>query len=283
MFRNVLVLFLGGLLAASSAYARNSAIPAANTTLTYADIADLALAAKITAAVRIKQAERLKGTATASVASGRKRYLISAEVLALIRAVDAIPARISYVVDVAPDARGKFPKLTRGESVIFAQTVPGFPSEVRLVSPDGQIPATPDHLSLVRSILKAAQSTDAPPAVSGVSRAFHVPGAITGEGETQIFLETSDGRPISFVVVRMNGVPPAWSVSLGELVDQGAPPPARNTLLWYRLACFLPPTLPADAVIDQEPEQARIAAEDYQKIMSDLGTCKRTLTIRPGT
>jgi hypothetical protein len=251
--------------------------------LTYADMADLALAARMTVAVRVRQATRLRGAEAATTISGRRRYLVSADVQALIRAREAIPPRITYVIDVAPDSRGKMPKLTAGDAIIFAAPVDGYANEVRLVSPDAQIAATPDNLSRIRAILKEAESPGAPPVITGIGNAFHVPGTIPGEGETQIFLETADNRPVSISVERTNEAPPSWSIALGEVVDQGAGPPQRNSFLWYRLACFLPPTLPADSIESLTPDLAAKVNEDYGTVLSGLGTCTRTLKIRPRT
>ena len=261
--------------------AQNSAPAPTQRTLTYADIADMALASKITVAVRVRQAERLKGADAATALPGRKRYLITAEVLALIRSRDAIPPRITYVADVAPDAAGKFPKIAKGESLLFALPVAGYPGEVRLVSPDAQIAATPDILARVRAIFKEAEGTASPPVITGVGDAFHVAGAIPGEGETQIFLESADERLASITVLRTPNAPPRWWVSLGEVVDQGSGPPRRSTLIWYRLACFLPRTLPPISVAGLEAEAAKLATEDYATVISGLGPCPRTLTIRP--
>ncbi len=251
--------------------------------LTYADMADLALAARLTVAVKVRQATRLKGAEAATALYGRRRYLVSADVLALIRAREAIPPRITYVIDIAPDAKGKFPKLTSGDAIIFALPVDGYPGEVRLVSPDAQIAATPDNLARIRTVLKEAEAVGAPPVITGVGNAFHVPGTIPGEGETQIFLETADNRPVSISVERTTSSPPSWSVALGEIVDQGAGPPVRNSLLWYRLACFLPQSLPADSIESLSPDLATIANEDYATVLKGLGTCTRNLKIRPGT
>ena len=263
------------------AQAQNSAPAPVVQGLTYADIADMALASKVAAAVRVRRAERLKGAEAATAMRGRKRFLITAEVLALIRAREAISPRITYIMDVAPDASGKFPKFAKGESLIFALPVSGYPGEVRLVSPDAQIAATPDILARVRTIFKEAEGDAAPPIITGVGDAFHVAGAIPGEGETQIFLESADERLTSITVLRTPNAPPRWWVSLGEVVDQGAGPPRRNTLIWYRLACFLPRTLPAISVAGLEPAMAATATEDYAMVMAALGQCPRSLKIRP--
>ncbi len=102
--------------------------------------------------------------------------------------------------------------------------------------------------SLTRRIIQETISPDAPPEVTGIGNAFHVTGDLPGSGETQIFLTTADNRPVSIGIQRTPGEQPRWSVALSELVGEGAVPPARDTLLWYRLACALPPALPDSSV-----------------------------------
>lgn len=269
--------------APAAAQAQKTAAVPAKRALTYADLADLTLAAQVAAAVRIRTAQRLKGTQAGSALPGRRRFLMTADVLALLRGKESIPPRIAYLIDVAPDAAGKFPKLAKGEAIAFALPVAGFPGEVRLVSPDGQIAASPDNLARVRAILKEAEGPDAPPVITAVGDAFHVEGNLPGEGETQIFLESADGRPVSLSILRVPNKPPLWSVAFGEVVDQGAEPPRRNTLTWYRLACALPATLPDASTASLEPDKARLAREDYAAVITGLGACPRSLAIRPGT
>jgi hypothetical protein len=109
-----------------------------------------------------------------------------------------------------------------------------------------------------------------------VGAAFHVPGSLPGEGETQIFLQTVDSRPVSLSILRRPGEQPRWSVSLGEIVDEAAGPPARDTLLWYRLACGLPASLPTTTTADLDPAAAAVAREDYAFVLTALGPCGRS-------
>jgi hypothetical protein len=52
--------------------------------------------------------------------------------------------------------------------------------------------------------------------------------------------------------------------------------PARDSLAWYRLACFLPGSLPRGSNLS-EGQAARAAAErDYRAVMDRLGPCPRT-------
>lgn len=259
------------------AIAQKTAAPAPAATLTYADAADLALAAPIVAELRIRKAESLKGVLAPGLAPGQRRYLIEADVMALIRGAQGLPPRISYIVDLKPLANGRWPKLSKAQFLVFAMSVPGRPAEIRLVAPDAHQPATPALGVLVRRILaEASDIASAPPPIVGVGQAFHVPGTLPGEGETQIFLTSRDGRPVSLSIWRQQGEVPRWAMSLGEIVDEGAGPPNRDTLAWYRLACTLPARLPDRSVSELSPAEAQIAGEDYAIVMAGLGPCPRS-------
>ncbi len=265
----------------AAALAQKINVSAPVSPLTYADVADLSLGSSIAAEVRIRSVEAIKGALAAGVPPSQQRYLITADVLRLIRGADGLAPRITYVFDALRDSRGQLPKLKKAQMILFAVPVAGRPGEVRLSAPDAQIPLTPDNAARVRAILSEANKADAPPRVTGVGDAFHVAGELQGEGETQIFLTTTDGRPISFNISRRQGAAPLWSVSSGEIVDENAPVPARNSLLWYRLACFVPQALPAASTTALSGEEAQIVAQDYRIVVSGLGLCPRTRLNRP--
>lgn len=242
----------------------------------YADLADVALAAPIVAGAEIRKARRLGKELAAGTPAGHARFHVQADVKALIRGAEGLPARVSYLVDMPLDAANRPPKFKRKMRVLLlASRVPGRPGELRLVAPRAQLPWTPDHEKRARDILLAANAPDAPPRITGPGKAFHVPGSLPGESETQIFLTTSDNRPISLAILRRPGEAPRWAVSLGEMVDDSAAPPARDTLLWYRLACFLPPELPETSTAEMNAEDAAAAREDYRLVMTGLGACAR--------
>ena len=244
--------------------------------LSYADVADLALPAPIVAEVKIRKAERLKAELAGDVVTTKRRYLVTADLVALIRGTGGLAPRISYVVDQASDAQGKWPKLEKMRMLVFALPIANRPATIRLVAPDAQQPASPGLSVLVRQLLNEASQPNAPPRIVGVGEAFHVEGSVSDEGETQIFLKAADGSPLSLSVWRRPGALPKWAVSVGEIVDEGAEPPSRDTLLWYRLACFLPPRLPASSVETLGEADAAIASEDYATVIARLGPCRRT-------
>jgi hypothetical protein len=238
----------------------------------YADMADLfagaplVIHARITAATIIKMPPRPDGAV---------RFYVEGDVITLIRGAQAVPPKLVWLVDMRPDSRGKMPKLRKAQVLLAALPVQGRPGEVRLAARDGQVFWSPSVESRVRAVVTAATAPDAPPPVTGISSAFHTAGTITGEGETQIFLSTANNAPVSISVLTRPGQAKRWAVALGEIVDESAGPPAMDTLTWYRLACFLPATLPATAVAELPPSDADAARTDYAFVMQALGQCPR--------
>lgn len=265
-------------LVATSAVAAPQHSPADSGVATpaYPDIADLVLAAPIVVDATIVSAARIKGAEAADVAPGLTRFYVAADVAALVRGSGGVPPRIGYVVDVAPGPDGRTPRLKKARVLAFARAVPDRPDQLQLVAPDAQLAWTPTVDAQARAIAAAAFAADAPPAIVSVGNAFHVPGSLPGEGETQVFLATADKRPVSLTVLRRPGEQPRWAVALSEIVDEAAAPPAPDTLLWYRLACTLPPALPARSTASLGEADAAQAQADYRFVIEALGPCRRT-------
>ena len=245
----------------------------------YADIADLVLSAPVIADATVRSTAKIKPAEAPNLAPGLVRLYVEVDVTALIRGADGLPPRIGYLLDVAPDSAGRVPKLKKARVLLFARPVAGAGNQVQLVAPDAQIDWTPSADARARKIAKDALASDAPPVITGIGNAFHVAGALPGEGETQIFLTTADQRPVSLSVLRRPGEQPRWAVALSEIVDESAAPPAPETLLWYRMACALPPTLPERSTGSLEAADAAIAREDYAFVIAALGPCGRTRKI----
>ena len=244
--------------------------------LTYADLADRALAAPIVAHVRVARAARLKQEEAIGLAPGRTRFYVEADVVSLIRSPGGLSSRVAYLADL-PNVGGKAPKLRKGsEHLVFAAPVPRRANELRLTAPDAQLPYIPADADRLRRILREASAPNAAPEIVGIGRAFHVPGSLPGESETQIFLQTADNRPVSLSILRRPGQAPVWLVSLTEIVDDSAAAPPRDTLLWYRLACTLPRALPPQSLSEADPEQARAIVADYRVVLDGLGRCTRS-------
>lgn len=241
---------------------------------TYADLADLADHATIVVRAEVLKASRLKPEQSGNVRTGYARVYIEAKTRALLVG-NGIGESIKYLADVKLSPEGKLPKLRKAQIIVFANPVPGRPGELRLVAPDGQIFATPDMEHRVRSLLGELVAADAPPRVTGVREAIHVTGNLVGEGETQLFLATERGDPVSISVIHRPGMAPQWGVSLSEIVDQAAQAPVRDTLLWYRLTCSLPAELPREAILSGSAEDRQRAVSDYRLVIGQLGPCER--------
>ena len=240
----------------------------------YADLADLVLAAPVIADATVRSTAKLKGADAAGAPAGTQRLYVEADVTALIRGQDGMPARVGYLLDVTPDARGKFPSFKKQRVLLFARAIAA--GQLQLIAPDAQLSWTAPDDVRVRAIATEALAADAPPRITGVGNAFHVPGALPGEGETQVFLQTADGRPVSLSVLRRPGEQPRWAVALSEIVDESAAPPPPDSLLRYRLACGLPPSLPERSTAGIGADDAAGAKEDYRFVLAQLGPCGRT-------
>jgi hypothetical protein len=254
----------------------NKEAPVIVSNIGYADLTDLALAARATVVVTVRDAVKLKGPDAVGVAPGSVRFYVNGDVNALITGANGIPAGVSWLVDMPLDAANHAPRLKKQKLILLARPTPGAPGTLQLVSRGAQLPWSPNLEGRLRSILSEVNGPSAPPVVTGVGHAFHVAGSIPGEGETQIFLKTADNRPVSLNIQRHPGEDPRWTVSLGEIVDDAAAAPKRDTLLWYRLACALPPALPDDSLSDQAPDDAEQARADYRLVLNGLGGCGRT-------
>lgn len=239
------------------------------TAASFADVATLSLAAPVVVRATIYKTERLKPRDAPDVAPGSARMLVSAATTAAIVAPGEVPPRITYLIDVPLDPRGKPPQLLRTDNLLFLRADPAVPGQYALIDAHGQIDWTPESDAAIRAVLTAKRGGTVP-VVTGVTSAFRVPGAVPGEAESQFFLSTADGKPVSLVVLTRPGQARRVSIALGDVIDDAAAAIPRDTLLWYRLACFLPKSLPA--TIDAGAD----VADDYRFVLSSLGPCGRT-------
>jgi hypothetical protein len=239
----------------------------------YADYADLVLAAPLIVNATIHGTSRLKPVEAPDLVAGTARLYVEADVLTIIRGTEPLPPRIGYLLDVPVDAKGRLPSLKKLHVLLFAR--PAGAGQIQLVRPDAQRSWTFGGEKLARNITAEVLAPTAPPRVTGVGHAFHTAGALPGEGETQIFLATDTGRPVSLTIDRAADGARSWKVALSDIVDDSAGPPQRDTLLWYRLACTLPEVLPESSLDGAAPGDATIARDDYGYVRRALGTCDR--------
>ena len=238
----------------------------------YAAIAQRVTEAPAIVDLSITRASVLEPERSGPLPVGIARVYVEADVNSLIRGSSSLPPQIRFLADVPLDARGRAPKLKGGRYFAFGRITRT--GELQLSGSDSLLAYGPQTDVLVRSVTREALAIDAPPAITGVTGAFHVPGNIPGEGETQIFLATAANRPIAISVLSRPGQEKRWSVSLTEIVDEAAAAPRRDSLLWYRMACGgLPARLPDAALSGGEPANDARAREDYQFVRRSVGPC----------
>lgn len=252
-----------------------AAQPAVKPGPSYAALATLADGAPLAVRAKIKNQIAIPAERAPGLKPGHARLYIEAQTMALIAGQTALPESLRYLVDVPLDAKGKPPKLKKQEVILFARPVAGRPGELQLTAPTAQLPWSAALEARLRPILTAFVAADAPPRVTGVRDVLSSVGNLAGESETQIFLTTARGEPAALTVVRRPGMTPRWGVSWTELVDQAAQPAAPETIAWYRLACTLPATLPANASLSSDPADRARAAQDYRFVIEQLGSCNR--------
>ena len=244
---------------------------------TYADLVDYADPAEIVVKAQIRKVAEVERERSPGLAPGHVRLYVEARTLALIAGDVPVGESLKYLVDLPLDARGKAPKLKKEEVVIFGRTVPGRPGELQLVAPSSQLLWTERLDARLRPVLADLVAADAPPAITGIRDALSIEGNLAGESETQIFLSTQTRAPVSISILRAPGQRPTWGVSWTDIVDAAARPPMPQTLEWYRLACFLPDTIGAEAQLARDPAAVARAREDYAFVLAELGECPRNL------
>jgi hypothetical protein len=243
---------------------------------TYADLVGLVEASGIVAELAVKKQATVSAERAPGLAAGRARLYLQAQTQRVLKGPSALGESVSYLADVPLGAKGKPPKLRKQAFIVFAKPVAGRPGELQLVAPDAQLPLDPALEERVRTVIGQLAAADAPPRITGVRDVISVAGNLAGESETQMFVTSAAGAPVSLTVLRRPNMDPTWGVSWSEIVDQAAKPPAPGTIAWYRLACFLPPRLGADAFLQSDAAGRRRAEADYRFVLDQHGPCERT-------
>jgi hypothetical protein len=247
----------------------------ASAAVTYADLVDLADSAPLVIQAQVRKLVPLEAARATGLRPGWGRFYIEAKTVALLSGEGVISESLRYLADLKLDARGKPPALKKSQVLLFARSAPGLPGSLQLVAPDAQIPWTAASEAQLRMILPELLASDAPPRITGIREAIHVPGTLAGEGMTQFFLATPNDSAAAITVTRQPGQRPVWGVSFSEALESGIPP-VRETLRWYRLACFLPGSLPVASQLSETRQDKAMAENDYRLVKTELGACPRS-------
>ena len=264
--------------AALSTGASSQTPPAASAAAmpTYADLVGLAEASTVVAEVTVKDQATVPAERAPGLAAGRARLYLQTQTQRVLKGPSALGESVSYLADVPLGPKGKPPKLRKQTFLVFANPVAARPGELQLVAPDAQLPLDPTLEERVRTVIGQLAAADAPARITGVRDVISVAGNLAGESETQMFVNTIGGAPVSLTVIRRPNMDPTWGVSWSEIVDQSAKPPERDTIAWYRLACSLPRQLPGNAFLQADAAGRGRAEADYRFILEQLGPCERT-------
>lgn len=235
----------------------------------FADLADLTLAAPVIVRATITDARPLGKRDAPDVTPGRARLLVTARTDAALVAPSPVGATLSWLWDVPLDARGKPPR-PRQVPVLAFLAPPDVDGRTRLIALAGQLPWSEALETRVRALVTAQRAGDVPEFV-GIANGFRADGTVPGESESQFFLSTRGGGTVALVVTARPGEPRRVAIARGDVIDESAARVRADTLLQYRLACFLPRRLPAGIGSD-----AALAA-DWQAALVAIGPCDRKL------
>lgn len=240
-----------------------------------ADLVRLTLDAPVIVRAEIARASALSRKLSPGLAFGFRRHLVRARLTNVLIAPGYVPPQVEYLVDVPADSRGRVPEL-KGMPVLLFLDSSRLETQYRLIAPWAQVDWTAEREAYVRIIAREALEPDLKGMrVLGLGQAFHVPGNLPGESESQIFVTTQSGRPVSLVVLARPGQRRTFSVATGDVIDDAAGNVAPGSLLWYHLACGLPATLPASSTETLDSENAAAVSADYRFVRESLGACDR--------
>ena len=270
-----LLVMLAAVLTASDAFGDSRPAAAIAPLVTYADLVDLADGAPLVIRAQPRKIAAVEPARARGLRPGWGRFYIEARTEALIAGRAPLGEALQYLVDLPLDAKGKPPAIKKKSFVLFARAVTGHPGELQLVAPDAQLLWDGALDARLKGVLRELFAPAAAPRISGVREAVHTGGDLAGAGETQIFLVSASGEPAAMTISRAPGRAPQWGVSFSELVASDSAP-ARDTLAWYRLACFLPAALPESANTSPDGDDRAAALQDYAYVREQLGACPRT-------
>ena len=252
-----------------------ASLPTVAESLSWTDLADLALASPVVLSAVVSRVDRVGRRDAPDVPQGHVRALVRADLSAALKAPALLPASAAWFWQGPAGQRGRPPFAKSAPVLVFAAPLAGGgdpeTQPMRLTTAHGQQPWSAGAEAAVRDILSQALQPGADGLmVTGVNDGFRTIGAIPGMSESQFFLATQGGRPLTMVVRRAPAAEPVIAVATGDLVDRAAPVQPR-TLVWRGLACGLPDRLPVRLADNAD------LSEDYALARQSIGPCGRTV------
>ena len=197
------ILFAGAAWAQPSAPDRRALAPF-GPTIGYADLADLALAARVAVVATVHDATRLKGPTRS--AWRRARHVSMWSATSTRSSWGPACPRASPGWSICPTTPRIGRRSSRSRSwCCWRERARANRARCSWSHAAPSLAGPPALESQLRGILRELNGAGALPVVTGIGHAFHVAGSIPGEGETQIFLKTR-GQPPGVAV----GTTPSW-------------------------------------------------------------------------
>ena len=239
------------------------------------DLIDMAVDAETILSATVTKTRTIPQDKSPGLAPGYRRLLVDAEVDALLTARGSVPAEIKYLVDLPEDARGRAPNIREQRVLLFLGREYG-PGEFALAHKYGQQPWTSERETDVRRfVTELADPKLNALAPTEVVSAFHVPGSLPGESESQVFLQTEAEQPMSLVILNRPGETPRYAVATGDIIDPNAGAPAKGSVVALGMACDLPAALPDDVLEEKSPSERAALEKDFAFVREQLGECER--------
>lgn len=276
-FAAAALMMLAGVLPGNPAYSAAPTPVPAGPVPSYADLADLVDGTPLVLIVQVRKQVPVEPARSPGLAPGMVRLYVEARTQSLLFGSRAVGDSLRYLVDVPLDSHVKVPSLKKKAFLVFARPVAGKPAELQLVGRSSQLPWDAALEGRVRGVIAEFNAPEAPVRIGGVREAIFSAGTLAGESETQIFLSTSDDSPAALVIRRRPDLPAVWGVTFSEVLGTEGVVPPRDSLTWYRLACFLPPSLPIRSNVSETLADKRAAERDYRLVLDQLGPCQRNL------
>ena len=242
---------------------------------TYVDLVEMAAQSDFVGIVLVDDQITVPPERAPGVPMGEVRLYIEGLTQSVLASPRPIGEELVFLVDRPLNDKGKAPKIEKQTFLAFGDLNPDRPRDLQLLSSDTLFTIGPVIEQRVREVLSQLAAVDRPAAITGIKDVISIPGNLAGESETQIFVETQEGAPVSMNVIRRPGMAPRWGISFGDIVDPSARPPERETLAWYQFACHLPREMPEEAFLQRDRNARAQAREDYAYILDDLGSCER--------
>ncbi len=247
-------------------------------TTAYPVVARLYLSSPVVARGLVKGQSKLgkkENAALPPLPTGQGRAMLDVELQAVLKAPDALPAKLKFLWQGPLDAKNKVPSLKKQSLLLFLSTVTSSGvTGYGLTDINSVRPWSAAEEAQLRAIAAAAQDpAQRGLAIKGVRTTFvTVPEDSNSAPYVHILFVTQNGAPLAAILEKPSG---QWTLRTTVTdLDQDAQAIERQSLLWYHMACGLPAEPPA-VVTEQPSEQERtLAREAWRGMLEQLGPCR---------